>query len=528
MICSVCSAAASSLASSTRARVRRVFRAEEFDAAAAPLGAIHGDVRLFHERLPVFRLPAQRHADAGVDLQAQPVELDRFVKCCKELLGGSDYAAVFGQPDEQGGKFVPTQTCQHGRVYQHTPHPRSDFLEEDIADVMAKRVVDFLEAIQVDQHDARYRAGLAGLWQSFIDRLVEVATIAQVGQIVPGCELCQGLLLRKYRPALALCPARFGKAEQVPEYHERDHEPDFRRAGLRQGVEPRREGEYRVRDGEPDQGGQIEAHHQIGHEHAGRNQHAAAIFHVVAECDRNRDGNAHHQRADNGVDWPWLEPWASENEIQACGDRQDRCLGNELGRRHRMMMDELVLGHGQQIDQKDDCRRGAQGGLLGRPHHLAKCRLLPRVGEDGGPACQRALHGLSPAPRGRWRRRTMIRLQRMDAARRVDMCGVFPARRNPWSFLLDESVRYCTLRLFSTGRRLSGSHSRAPSGCTGAGRARHDARAALLPLVRACLAELPKRTLHSIGNPDGPARARRVRCGESGQGGSRWAHAIGR
>ena len=132
------------------------------DARAVVLGGVHRDVRGAHERRRVGRVVGQaRDADGRVDVQRQLAEHERRDEQAAHPAGqalGVGHRAHVGQQDRE---LVAAEARDDVVVPQRAAQPLGDLLEQLVAAVVAERVVDVLEPVDVEQHEADARAGLA-------------------------------------------------------------------------------------------------------------------------------------------------------------------------------------------------------------------------------------------------------------------------------------------------------------------------------------------------------------------------------
>ena len=131
------------------------------------LGHVHRDVGALQQRVDVG-LVVGRHRDAHarVDLEHQLVHHERLAQGLQELLGDDRRRSRLAEEWQEHGELVASQTGHAVGVAQHGREARGDAPQEGIALVMAERVVDVLEAVEVDEdqadalrlRDARWRS----------------------------------------------------------------------------------------------------------------------------------------------------------------------------------------------------------------------------------------------------------------------------------------------------------------------------------------------------------------------------------
>ena len=145
-------------------------RLEEFVALTAVfLGLIHGRVGVFDERLRVQSVVGKdADADAGGDVKVMVVDGVGFghgLKHAPRRDGGVLRSFNFGK---QHHEFIAALPAYGVRTAYTFHQPLGDGLQKLVPDGMAQRVVDVLEAIQVQKQDChslvvtgRHRDGLA-------------------------------------------------------------------------------------------------------------------------------------------------------------------------------------------------------------------------------------------------------------------------------------------------------------------------------------------------------------------------------
>ena len=103
-------------------------------------------------RLRVLR--EHRDADRGLHRDRQLVELERARERLVDPLRGRGGGRLVAQDHPE---LVAAETGD-GRVPHDRLHARADLLQELVAGVVAERVVQFLEAVEVDRQQREARA----------------------------------------------------------------------------------------------------------------------------------------------------------------------------------------------------------------------------------------------------------------------------------------------------------------------------------------------------------------------------------
>ena len=153
--------------------------------AAVILGAVHGRVGVADQIFGVVAV-ARKHADAyarpGVKLLA--VEIDRDGNNLQQLVG--DLGSILGRGEirENHEELIAAEPRHHVGFAQHLLDARRHLLEHDVAAVMAQRIVDGLEIVQVDEHDRHQGTVAARQRQYRTQALGQVGAIGQAGEHV--------------------------------------------------------------------------------------------------------------------------------------------------------------------------------------------------------------------------------------------------------------------------------------------------------------------------------------------------------
>ena len=131
---------------------------------------------------------ADGEADRGADMERVLVDLvgarQRLDHAVRDAL---DVAGV-GRIGDHHRELVATEATAGQAILHHLPQPLGDADEQPIADQMAERVVDRLEAVEVDQHECAAAAPMVRLAHRTGERLVDVEAIGEAGQRVEARE----------------------------------------------------------------------------------------------------------------------------------------------------------------------------------------------------------------------------------------------------------------------------------------------------------------------------------------------------
>ena len=165
------------------------------DVRARALGLVHRHVGVAQERRDVLAVVGlQRDADRGAELDGDAADVEREGQGAVQARGHlADGAAV--RHDGQDRELVAAEAGQDVVAAQQMAQARGDVDEQAIALLVAHRVVDLLEAVEVDEHERGERSRRGWRWQRAGDVLVSWA-VRQPGEGVVG-----GLVARRARRA---------------------------------------------------------------------------------------------------------------------------------------------------------------------------------------------------------------------------------------------------------------------------------------------------------------------------------------
>ena len=156
----------------------------------ARLGAVHRDVRALEQRVDVgavIGIPGQ--ADAGVELEADSVDLEGRCRASWRRCTAAWAASHVGARHENG-EFVAAEARDEILAAERRPQPGADLLEHEVTVMVTQRVVDLLEAVEVDEQEP---AGAERLvLQRLPDGLEEPAPVRQLGEAVVAGEVLGG------------------------------------------------------------------------------------------------------------------------------------------------------------------------------------------------------------------------------------------------------------------------------------------------------------------------------------------------
>ena len=219
----------------------------------AVLRDVHRDVGVLKKRVDALAvLGVGGDADADCDLQREAGEGERRLEHpmdpCRECRG-----VLVRSRREEDAELVAAEAGQ-GLARAHClAEPARDLLQEAIAGLMAERVVDLPEAVDVQKHDRGRVRLLPGGRDRLLDPVAEQRSVRQAGELV----IERASLDFLHLPSNALCHPPEDRNEREEEEEEHDfedgcdrHESGFRRPRDRPVVLEDRDDARSARDGD--------------------------------------------------------------------------------------------------------------------------------------------------------------------------------------------------------------------------------------------------------------------------------------
>ena len=173
------------------ARVAVARRVVGLEAGARLLGLVHRDVGALQQRVGVGAvLRAERGADARVHHDLEPVDLERVLE------RDADPAPDLGRARQPGAgqqqrELVAAEPRDEAVRRRPPPAGAGRAGQQPVAGVVAERVVELLEAVEVDHRDGQ-RSPSPSL-ELRREALVEQAAVREPGQLVGQRELARGV-----------------------------------------------------------------------------------------------------------------------------------------------------------------------------------------------------------------------------------------------------------------------------------------------------------------------------------------------
>src|ERR1700733_13358996 len=168
------------------------------------LGAIHGNFRISNQFFGLaVRTCIQRHADAGVNYDLAPFDLEWNCQSLLNSLPHADRIARAGDIFEEHGKFVSAkpgnaqslqvqfglacglQTCNGVCVAERSTHALRDLHQQLVASRVPQTVIDHLELVDVDKENRKLVVQMpSGSEHRMLQAVEEQIAVRQVGQTV--------------------------------------------------------------------------------------------------------------------------------------------------------------------------------------------------------------------------------------------------------------------------------------------------------------------------------------------------------
>ena len=182
--------------------------------AAGRLGAVHGHVGVAQQ---LFRIAiagvGQRDADAGRGVELLAGDAHRFGQAADHPFGHHHGVARFLDAIDDDGEFVAAEARDRVRFAHATADAARGLLQQFVADQVADRIVDDLEAVEIEEEHGEIVAALAAVAvQGQAQRRQQLAAVRQAGEgVVQGFVLEPVLDALAHRDLLAQLDVRIGQ-----------------------------------------------------------------------------------------------------------------------------------------------------------------------------------------------------------------------------------------------------------------------------------------------------------------------------
>ena len=193
--------------------------------AARALRLVQGDVGVAQQvprGLTVAGGDADRRGDRD---RVAGAEVERLAQHGQDPLGDQIRAT-----DDEHDEFVAAEPADRVRLAQDALDPRRDHPQQLVADGMAERVVDALEAVEVDEHRRRVDPVAAGVDEHLLGAIHDQRAVGETGQRVVQRLVAElaGLLLDHPQRAGAAAGQHLHEQEREQPERDPDHENEER------------------------------------------------------------------------------------------------------------------------------------------------------------------------------------------------------------------------------------------------------------------------------------------------------------
>ena len=121
-------------------------------------GDVHRDVGVAQQRGSILALVGAGDTDAGAHVDLDVVDVERLLERGCDVFGNQDGVLGMSESRKDDTELVPAQPC-HGVLGPQSPRDaRPELAQELIARLVSERVVDLLEAIEIEKQCSRDRS----------------------------------------------------------------------------------------------------------------------------------------------------------------------------------------------------------------------------------------------------------------------------------------------------------------------------------------------------------------------------------
>ena len=151
---------------------------------AAILGHVHREVGVPDQGVRAVRRPAHRDPDARLGHDRVAVDLDRHRQIGQDPLDDGDHGLGCRRVHEQDGELVAAVARDGIRDPDRARETLGDHAQELVAPVVAERIVDLLEPVEIQEQDRVLLAGPRARQERMGDAVAEQRPVRQGGQSV--------------------------------------------------------------------------------------------------------------------------------------------------------------------------------------------------------------------------------------------------------------------------------------------------------------------------------------------------------
>jgi len=210
-------------------------RSEEVQrVAACCLRLIHGNVRLLQNFVgAVLGISKYRDPNAGTAAAFTPIQQVRFVQSSENFLGdclglGCCLLGKFAEILEQHHKLISAQARDRVGFSDVSENPPRNFLQQQVTDVMAERVVQGLEIVEIDEQQCPLVLAARARSQTLPQPVQQQAAVGQTGERVKECEIPDLVMGRLQLLQLTLSPlaAQHAQSDDTSRSQQRSEHAD--------------------------------------------------------------------------------------------------------------------------------------------------------------------------------------------------------------------------------------------------------------------------------------------------------------
>ena len=170
-------------------------RIEQVIVLALLLGAVGGDVGVLQQIREVRTVVrVQADSDARGQVAGLALEHERPAQGMEDFLGHADHVAGLAEVLDERDEFVAAETGDGVAFPQAHSQARRSLLQQPVAERVAERIVDELEAIEIEEQQGHRLAVALRVVERVGEALVEHVAVGQSRQSVVRCDVEEVLL----------------------------------------------------------------------------------------------------------------------------------------------------------------------------------------------------------------------------------------------------------------------------------------------------------------------------------------------
>ena len=163
--------------------VLQIARVEPVFAASAALRAVEREIGGLDDLLGIETvIRRDRHADRSTDDRAQAVDRIGLREHLDQLTAQIPQHAAIVDIGQHDLELVAPDAADIAHVADHLLQPRRELLEQFVARRVAQRIVDLLEAVEIEHHQCAALLGIAIGFKRLVEPHLHTATVGQTRQ----------------------------------------------------------------------------------------------------------------------------------------------------------------------------------------------------------------------------------------------------------------------------------------------------------------------------------------------------------